>query len=143
MLTRVLAATVAGGITFFLLGFIIFGLILGPMVMVPNAVTYPGLMNEVPVWAPLILANLVSAFLLAYIFDRWAGIHTFMGGVNGGAIVYFLFALSNQLMFLAFMNLSKSYTPAIADVIGSTIMGAIGGGVIAAVLGMMQKREAA
>jgi hypothetical protein len=69
MLTRVLAATVAGGITFFIFGFLIFGLILGPMVMMPNMITYPGMINEVPVWAPLILANLVSAFLLAYIFQ--------------------------------------------------------------------------
>jgi hypothetical protein len=143
MLTRVLAATVAGGITFFILGFIIFGVILGPNVMQPNSITYPGLMNEVPVWAPLIIANFVSAFLLAYIFDHWAAISTFTGGLKGGAIVFFLLALSNQLMFLAFMNLSTNYIPAVADVIGSTVMGAIVGGVIGAVLGMMQKREAA
>ncbi len=139
MLTRVLAATVAGGIAFFILGFVIYGLILDPMVMKPNMITYPGLMKETPVWVPLVLANFVSAFLLAYIFDKWATISTFVGGLQGGAIVWFLISLSYQLMFIAFMNMSKNYTPAIADVLGALVMGGIGGGVIGQVLGMMNK----
>ena len=139
MLTKVLAATVAGGITFFVLGFLIYGLVLDPMLMRPNMNTYAGLMNETPVWVPLVLSNLVSALLLAYIFEQWAGIRTFVGGMKGGAVVLFLISLSFQLMFLAFMNLHKNYIPAIADVLGSVVMGAIGGGVIGAVLGMMNK----
>ena len=139
MLTRVLAATVAGGIAFFVLGFVIYGLILDPMVMKPNMVIYAGLMKETPTWIPLILANFVSAFLLAYIFDKWASISTFIGGLKGGAIVWFLISLAYQLMFVAFMNLSKNYIPPIADVAGSIVMGAIGGGVIGQVLGMMKK----
>ncbi len=140
MLTRILAATVAGGITFFIAGGVIYGLILDPMVMKPNmnpeAVK---LMNDPPIWIPLVLANFVSAFLLAYIFDKWAGIKTFMGGLQGGVVVWFLMALAFQLMFLAFMRLSDNYIPAIADVVGSILMGAIGGGVIGAVLGLMNK----
>ncbi len=142
MLTRILAATVAGGITFFVLGFVIYGLILDERVMKPNMNTFPGLMNEMPNWIPLVLANLVSALLLAYIFDKWASISTFVGGLKGGAVVYFLIALSFQLMFLAFMNLHKNYIPMVADIIGSTVLGAIAGGVIGQVLGMMKKGEA-
>ncbi|MEO7540104.1 MAG: hypothetical protein ABIV21_08750 [Pyrinomonadaceae bacterium] len=141
MLTRVLAATVAGGIAFFILGFLIYGLLLDPMVMKPNMNNYPGLINEMPVWVPLILSNLVSAFLLAYIFDNWASISTFVGGLKGGAVVMGLIALSLQLMFLAFFNLNKNYIPVVGDVLGSVVMGALGGGVIGAVLGMMKQRE--
>lgn len=143
MLARVLAATVAGGIALFILGFVIYGLVLDPMVMRPNMIVYPGLMNETPVWVPLILANLFSALLLAYIFDQWAGIRTFVGGVRGGAIVFFLIAVSFQMMFLAFWNISKNYTPAIADVLGSTVLGGLAGGVIGQVLGMMNRSESA
>ncbi|MFM9903490.1 MAG: hypothetical protein ACKVQJ_02835 [Pyrinomonadaceae bacterium] len=142
MLARVLAATVAGGIAFFVLGFVIYGLLLDPMVMKPNMIVYPGLMKETPVWIPLVLANFVSAFLLAYIFDKWASISTFIGGVKGGAVVWFLIALSYQLMFMAFMNMSKNYTPVIADILGALLMGALGGGVIGAVLGLMNKDSA-
>lgn len=143
MLARILAATVAGGVVFFILGFVLYGLILDNAVMKPNM--NPDalkLMNEVPVWLPLVLANLVSALLLAYIFDRWASIKTFVGGMRGGAIVFFLIALNFQLMFLAFMKMSNNYIPVVADILGSTLMGAIGGGVIGQVLGMMNKSEA-
>lgn len=140
MLTRVLAATVAGGVAFFVLGFIIYGLILDPMVMKPNmSPDAAKLMRETPNFVPLVLSNLVSAFLLAYIFEQWASIRTFVGGMKGGAIVMFLIGLSFQLMFLAFMSMFTGYAPVVADIVGSTIMGAIGGGIIGAVLGMMNK----
>lgn len=141
MLGRILAATLAGGITFFIFGFVIYGLILDPMVMKPNLNPDAAkLMKDPPMWIPLILANFVSALLLAYIFEKWASIRTFAGGASGGAVVYFLISLSFQLMFAAFMNIATSYVPAVADVIGSTVLGAIGGGVIGLVLGMMQKQ---
>ena len=143
MLARVLAATVAGGITFFILGFVIFGLILDPMVMRPN--TNPDamkLMKDPPDLPFLILGNLVAAFLLAYIFDKWATIRTFVGGLIGGAVIWFIIALYFQLMFAAFMRMSTSYVPAVADVIGTTIVGAITGGVVGLVLGMMNKDSA-
>ena len=143
MLARVLAATVAGGIAFFILGFVIYGLVLDPMLMKPNMNPDAAkLMKDPPAFVPLVLANLVSALLLAYIFDRWAGIRTFVGGISGGAVVFFLISLSFQLMFAAFMNLMNGYIPPIADVIGSTVMGGIGGGVIGMVLGMMNKQPA-
>ena len=140
MLTRVIVATIAGGVAFFFLGFIIFGVLLGPNLMqqyiTPDAAR---LMNETPVWAPLILGNLVLAFLLAYIFEYWAGIRTFAGGVIGGAVILFLLDLYFQMMFLAFMKMHTSYVPVIADIIGTTIAGALAGGVVGAVLGMMNK----
>ena len=144
MLSRLLAATVAGGVVFFILGFIVYGLILDPMVMRPN--TNPDalkLMKDPPVWIPLILANLVSAFLLAYIFEKWASIRTFATGASAGATIMFLISLSFQLMFYAFMKMTDSFTPMIADILGSVILGAIGGGVIGLVLGMMNKNTAA
>ena len=139
MLARVGAATIAGGIAFFVLGFVMYGLILESTVMKPNMNVYAGLMKEMPDWIPLVLANMISALLLAYIFDKWAGIRTFMGGLKAGAIISFLTAISFQLMLLAFMNLSKNFIPPVADVVASTILGGIGGGVIGQVLGMMNK----
>jgi hypothetical protein len=143
MMTRLLAATIVGGIAFFIIGFLIYGVVLDPMVMKPNLNNYPGLVNETPLFVPLIAANLVSAFLLTYIFDRWASISTFMGGLKAGAIILFLMALSFQLMFISFINLSKNCIPPVADVVGSTVMGALCGGIIGAVLGAMKKEKAA
>ena len=63
--------------------------------------------------------------------------------MKGGAIILFLTSLYFQLMFLAFMKMSNSYSPVIADILGSTVLGAIGGGVIGQVLGMMRKGDSA
>jgi hypothetical protein len=143
MVTRITAAAVVGGVAFFILGFVIYGLILDPLVMKPNTNEYAGLMKEAPMWLPLVAANIVSALLLAYIFDVWAGIRTFAGGLKAGGIVFFLMSLSFQLLFIAFWNLTKNLVPNVVDVIGSTVMGAIGGGVVGLVLGMMNKERVA
>lgn len=142
MLARILAAAVAGGITQFILGFLIYGLLLEERVMKPNIIVYPGLMKEMPEWAPLILANLITGLLFAYILDNWAQIRTFGAGAKAGAIIAFLQSLSFQLLFMAFMNLHKNYIPSVADIIGATVMGAVTGGVIGLVLGMMSKEAA-
>ena len=143
MLTKLLAATIAGGIAFFILGFLIFGLVLGPNVMLPNVNPDAAkILNETPVWAPLIFSNLAIALLLAYIFETLAGIRSFAGGLKAGAIILFVLDLYIQLSFLAFMKMHTSLTPVIADLIGTTVMGAIAGGVIGAVLGAMNKGPA-
>jgi hypothetical protein len=144
MLSRVLVATIAGGVAFFALGFLIYGLLLDPY-MKANMISYPGLMKEpMPDMVPLIVANLANAFLFAFIFDYWAGIRTFVGGLKGGAILMFLTAVIIDLQFLAFMNLWKGgFVPVIVDIIAATILGALSGGVIGLVLGLMSKGSAA
>src|SRR5689334_7021611 len=99
MNTRVAAAAIAGGAVFFLFGFLIYGLLLDPMVMRPNMIEYSGLMKDPPAFVPLIIANIVEAFFLAYIFDKWAGIRSWSTGASAGAIITFLIALTMQLFF--------------------------------------------
>jgi hypothetical protein len=144
MLSRVLAGTIAFSITFFVLGFIVFGLFLGPNVMqkyiTPDAAK---LFYEMPVWAALIVGYLVLGFLVAYIFQNWAGIRTFKGGLIGGAIVLFLLELYFQLSLVAFMKMHTSYIPVIVDVIGTTVIGALAGGVTGVALGMINRNERA
>ncbi|CAN5602317.1 hypothetical protein BH10ACI3_BH10ACI3_09510 [soil metagenome] len=142
MLTRVLAATVVGGIAFFVLGFLIYGLVLDPY-MKANMVEYAGLVKDPPGWAALVGANLTNALLFAFIFDRWAGIKTFVGGLKGGAIVMLLISITLDLQFLAFMNLWKGgFLPIVVDIVGATVLGALAGAVVGAVLGLMNKGAA-
>jgi len=142
MNTRVIVASIAGGAALFLVGFLVYGLLLDPLFMRPNMIEYSGLTKDPPAWIPLVLANIVEGFFLALIFDKWAGIKTWSAGASAGAIIMFLFAVMVQLFFLAFMNLAKNYTPALADIVGSTIHGAVGGAVIGLVLGFMSKDSA-
>jgi hypothetical protein len=142
MSTRILVATVAGGAALFLLGFLVYGLLLEPW-MRTQMVKHDGLMMDSPNFVTLVLANLVWAFFVSLIFDRWASISTFAGGLVGGAMITFLMGLYFDLMSVSFMNLFSSYLPVAVDVIAFTIIGAISGGVVGAVLGMMNKDSAA
>jgi len=133
---RIIVATVAGGAALFLLGFLVYDLLLGVW-MKTQMVEYKGLMNETPNFVTLIVANVVWALLVALIFDRWASISTFLGGLIGGAMISFLMALYFDLMNVSFMNLYTGSTAVLVDVIAFTVIGALAAGVIAAVLGMM------
>jgi len=142
MIIRVLAAAFAGAIVFFGLGFVIYGVLLDAYFKA-NMIHYAGLMKEpMPDMILLFLWNFVMAFLFAFVFDYWAGIRTFVGGLKGGAILMFLIALMTQLQNLAFMNVMKGYAPAVVDLIAGTVLGAIAGGVVGIVLGLMNKNSA-
>ena len=104
MNTRIVVATVAGGAALFLLGFLVYGLLLEGW-MRSQMIEYKGLMNETPNFVTLIIANIVWALLVALIFDRWASISTFVGGLIGGAMISFLMILYFDLMNASFMNL--------------------------------------
>lgn len=139
MIIRVLAATLAGGIAMFGLGYVIYALILDPYIKM-HTIHYVGLFKEpMPDMVPLICSNLVASFLFTLVFDQWAGIRTFAGGLVGGALLMFLIVLMIDLQYLAFMNLAKDLVPLALDVLGATVLGSLSGGAIAFVLGLFNK----
>lgn len=81
------------------------------------------------------LSCLVGAFLLAYIFEKWAGIRTLAAGAMAGAIISGLMTLSYDLGFLAMTNMFSSPSGIVTDVLVSAVSGAIGGGSIGWMLG--------
>ena len=141
MKIRLLIATIAGAITIFILGYLIYGIVLVPYLK-ENMFQYVGLNKEpTPDFVPLILSNTVKAFLLAFVFEYWARIRTFVAGLRGGAIIMFLIALSTDLSFLGYMNLFRGFTPVIVDVLAETVRVALAGGAIAVVLGWKRAAE--
>ena len=142
MLIRVVAATIAGGIVFMVLGFLIYGMALAET-MKSWTVQYPGMMKDPPNFIALTLSNLAWAFLLAVIYERWASIRTFQAGAIAGGVIMFIAAAAIDLQFKAFMVLIIGYAPVIVDVLVVGIMGAITGGVVGMVLGMMNKNTSA
>jgi len=143
MLIRLLAATVAGGLVFYVVGFVLFGLVLDPFLR-PYINQFPGLMKEpMPDLLFLPLWNLVMAFLFAIVFEKWAGIRTFVGGLKAGAVLMFLVALILDLNYLAFMNLWKGPVGVTIEILASTALGALAAGVVGAVLGLMHKGSSA
>lgn len=136
---RVLIATLAGGVAFFLLGWLIMGNLLKDY-YATHMTHYDGLMKPDDEFMKsgilfMFLSNIVGAYLLAIIFDRWANMSTFMGGLLGGFLVYFCFTLSMDLSMYSMMNIMDSKMVLIDSLVGG-LLGGLVGGVVAFVLGM-------
>jgi len=89
---RALAGSVAGAVTLFIAGYLIFGVLIISF-MKDNTFQYAGLVKDTPVLQVIFLSNLVMACLLAFVFEYWASIRTFAGGVKCGALLGCLVAL--------------------------------------------------
>ena len=133
MNNRVLLAALAGGVAFFLMGWLVWGILLMDMMreMCPGMA---GMEKNPPDMLPLFLGNLVGGLLMAMLFSRWAGITSFMGGLIAGAWVSGLFALSLDLTFLGTTTMMTPGGVAL-DVVANIIVGGVVGGVIGWVLG--------
>jgi hypothetical protein len=133
---KLVIAALAGAILQFFLGWIVYGILLAGF-MESNTTHYEGLMKDMSgpgFMIGIFLSGLVMSFLVAYIFQRWAKFETFMKGLSAGAFFGFFLALTYDLYFYSSMNLF-TLGGTIVDIILSTIMTAILGGVIAWILG--------
>lgn len=135
---KILLGSFAGAVTYFLLGWLIYGMLLMDY-MTSTCPNFPGLNrneSEMLLWM-MFISNLLSAFLMAYIFDL-GKISGWMNGLKQGAIIGFIItaAFDTGMYAMTFM-LTKNWM--IIDVLASTVMAAIAGAVVAAVMGMSDK----
>ncbi len=128
--------TLAGGVTFYLLGWLIYGIALEGF-METNAGSATGVTKEpVEMWA-MILGCLIYAALLVYIFLQWANISTFPTGAKAGAIIGALTAAYSGFMSYSMNNL-MTLTGTIVDIIAFVVLSAVIGGVVGLVLGKVK-----
>lgn len=128
--------TLAGGVAFFFVGYLIYGLALSGFYTSHSAAAQGSMkqMSEI-VWWALILGNFASAALLSYIFLKLGNIGSFGSGASTGAAIGFFVTLSMDLIHYATAN-TLDLTATIADVVVGIVMYAIVGGVIGALMGM-------
>ena len=134
---KFLLGGIVGGIVYFLLGYLCYGLLLkdffekngGPATNMDNMV-----------WWALVVGNLFSGFLLAYILSK-AGVSSAGSGASIGFVVGLLMGLAFDLIMYGVTK-----TPALkavaADVAVSAVMSAIAGALVGAVLGSGKKTVA-
>lgn len=123
--------TITGGVAFFFLGFLAYAVLLEGF-FEANAGTASGVMKTEMAWWPLILGNLSHAALLTYIFQKWAGIRSFSGGLKGGALIGFMVAAGFDLTMYDTSNL-MNLTGTLGDIVVWTCISAIAGGLIGTV----------
>ena len=133
-----LLATLGGAVVTFLLGYLIYGNLMAGffennMGSATGVIIDPanfGAGNFIHIF----LGHVAMALLLALIFGRWANISTFSTGLKAGAVIGLLMGAYYDLIGLGTANILTP-TSAIADIVISGIMTAIGGGVVAWILG--------
>lgn len=138
MAVRFLVSTVVGGIVFFILGFLLYGMLLDPW-MKANITQYAGLMKEIPDMVPLAGMNLVWAGMIAFVADNWAKANDLGSGMKVGGILMLFASIAVNLGYTAFMNMFQSLLVPVVDSVVWTFIGVVSGGVIGIVLGKMNK----
>ncbi|HRH43262.1 MAG TPA: DUF1761 domain-containing protein [Pyrinomonadaceae bacterium] len=142
MITRVAIAALVGSVVMFGLGFLIYGVLLDSYMrgsMTPEAAKT---MKEMPNLFGLFVSNLAFSWMYAFVFERWAGIKTFVSGLIAGILIVVPIAIGFDLNMFSTMNLTSGFTPIIVDVLAVTVLSAISAGVIGQVLGMLNKNKA-
>ena len=128
MNNRVLVGGLIGAVASFFLGFLIYAIVLDPML---SEHTMSGVMraDEEMSWAFLILGNLAYGFLVAYILDK-ANAASFSSGATIGAVVGLLSSLASGFISYAVSNWYTSMTGPFIDVVGAVVMFALVGGIV-------------
>jgi type IV secretory pathway TrbD component len=134
---KILLGGIAGGVTFFLLGWIIYGVLLMDYTTANYNQCAMRPMQDM-IWWALILSNLAFGFLLSIVFS-WSNTTGIMAGAKVGAIIGLLLSLSIDLSYYSMSSMFSNFTAVIVDIIVYTIMSAIVGVVVAWVMGMGKK----
>ena len=130
---KIVIAIVAGGIVYFLLGTLIYVVLLGGFYEA-NLGSATGVLRELPVMWALIGSQLGLAALVTWVFVH-AGVKSASDGLKAGAIFGFLFGLAISLDLYSVTNWSN-VTVALIEPFVTGVRIAAGGAVIGWVLGM-------
>jgi hypothetical protein len=128
---KLLAGGLAGGIAYFLLGWLVYGTVLMSYM---EAHQLPGIMKPESEMmgigmAFMLIANLAWGLLIAYIF-MLGNINSLAAGLKQGFIIGLLLMVGMDLGFYAYSNLFDSLQTVLIDIAASTAMTCVGGGVI-------------
>jgi VanZ family protein len=119
-----------GGILFFFLGWLIYGMLLMDFMNQHMSAAAAGVMRpeaEWPWWA-MITGNFGLGFLLSFVINK-SNVASVSNGAVTGAVVMFLMSFSVNFMMYAQMNLSDLTSIAV-DMIASAVIGAVVGSVL-------------
>lgn len=136
---RIVRGTLFGGIAFFLLGWLIYGVLLMGY-MTANTNQCANRPMEEMVWWALILSNLLNALLLTMILN-WSGAKGFIDGLKTGALWGILYASSIDLSFWSMMKFFNNFLVLVVDVLANTLMMAVIGMIIVLLWGKDKAAE--
>jgi hypothetical protein len=135
---KLLTGGIAAGIAFFLLGWLIYGVLLMDfMANNPGVAKGVNRAQENIQFLYLIAGNLAFGFLLAFVFVK-ANISGIASGLVTGAVIGLLVSVGHDCIMYATTNVA-SRKEILADVIATTAMWAITGAIVGWLMGMGKK----
>lgn len=133
MNAKVFKGTIFGGVVYFFLGWLIYGILLADF----SLTNYNQCMNRPSadmVWWAIILSNLVYALFLTLML-KWSGAAGWVDGLKTGALFGLLLGVSTDLSFYSMTTMFNSISAMVLDMVVMTVMAAIIGAVIVLVWG--------
>jgi len=125
---KILRGTIFGGIAFFFLGWLVWGILLMDFSKGNyNQTIY--LPDDGMIWWAMVASNLVLALLVTLALN-WAGAKTFAGGLKFGAIVGGLYALTTDLGMYSMTTVILNLTAVVVDTLAYAVVTAITGLII-------------
>ena len=138
-----LLAGLAAGIVAFLLGWLLFGILLMGY-FESNTLSYEGLMKseEEFNYLGMLLANILTGILIAWLLWRM-GVTSIGKGLSDGFTIGLLIYGSMALYYYSMMNWYTGIMPMVVEILANSLWTAVIGGVAAAVLGAGRKASVA
>ncbi len=128
MNVKILRGTVFGGIAFFLLGWLMWGILLMDFSKANyNQAIY--LPDDGMIWWAMIVSNLVLALLVTLALN-WAGAKTIVDGLKLGALIGGLYALTTDLGMYSMTNVILNLTAVAVDTLAYALVTAVTGLII-------------
>jgi len=125
---KILRGTVFGGIAFFFLGWLVWGVLLMDFSKANyNQTIY--LPDDGMIWWAMIVSNLVLALLVTLALN-WAGAKTIVDGLKFGALVGGLYALTTDLGMYSMTTVISNLTAVAVDTLAYAAVTAITSAVI-------------
>ena len=139
---KFLVSGIVGGIVAFLLGWVLYGMLLMDF-FAKNAGSATGVMRAETemVWWALIVGNLLMGLFYSYVYNRWANINSFGAGASAGAVIGFLVVGSVDFMMYGTANI-MTLTGTIADIACAIVIGLLVGGTVGLMNGIGTKKAA-
>lgn len=115
-----------GGVALFLLGWLIYGIILAGSMEGAPCMRAHG--DEMILW--IAIGNIFTGLLIGYAFSKMASVNSFGSGAMTGAIMGLLLAIGYDCLMYGISTLMESPTEIIMDAVLTAVMWAIAGGVV-------------
>lgn len=125
---KILRGTLFGGIAYFLIGWLVYGVLLynffSPMIN-----TCANRPEGEMVWWAMIVSNLLIALFLT-LFLKWSGARVIVDGLKTGALFGALFTATIDLSFYSMTTMYNSLLPVLIEIVASAVVLGVIGGII-------------